>query len=61
MTIECFEREQIDDACIKEGQHRYAQSYNTPFLTNSLIEVQYADFQEVQEALAPVYDSGLNL
>jgi hypothetical protein len=23
--------------------------------------VQYADFQEAQEALAPVYDSGLNL
>jgi hypothetical protein len=24
-------------------------------------DVQYADFQEAQEALAPVYDSGLNL
>ena len=27
----------------------------------STMEVQYADFQEAQEALAPVYDSGLNL
>jgi hypothetical protein len=37
-TIECFYRSQIEDACISEGQTRYSQSHNTPFLTTPTIE-----------------------
>jgi hypothetical protein len=36
--IECFDRSQIDDACISEGQNRYYQSHDTPFLTTPPIE-----------------------
>jgi hypothetical protein len=36
--IECFDRSQIDDACISEGKNQYSQSHDTPFLTTPLIE-----------------------
>jgi hypothetical protein len=36
--IECFDRSQIDDACISKGQNRHSQSHDTPFLTTPLIE-----------------------
>jgi hypothetical protein len=33
LTVECFDRAEIDDACIQEGRKRYSQSHDTPFLT----------------------------
>lgn len=34
--IECLSRAAIEDACKKEGQHRFSQAANTPFLQGSL-------------------------
>lgn len=36
-TIECLSREEIEDACIAEGQRRFTQAKNTPFLQGSLL------------------------
>lgn len=36
--IECLSRENIEQACIKEGQRRFSQTQRTPFLRGSLLQ-----------------------
>ena len=36
--IECLSREEIENACIQEGQRRFTQAQNTPFLQGSLLQ-----------------------
>jgi hypothetical protein len=38
ITVECFQRTKIDEACIFEGKKRYSQSHSTPFLNTPLLE-----------------------
>jgi hypothetical protein len=37
-TMECLSRESIEMACIQEGQRRFTQAKNSPFLKGSLLE-----------------------
>ena len=37
-TVECLSREEIEQACVDEGQRRFTQAKHTPFLQGSLLQ-----------------------
>ena len=37
-TIECFSKQEVEDACIQENKARFTQNSDTPFLTSPLSE-----------------------
>ena len=38
ITVECLSRETIEQACVSEGQRRFTQASDTPFLRGSLLQ-----------------------
>jgi hypothetical protein len=55
---ECVNKDEIDQACIKEGYRRYAQAQDTPFLTAPLLnDFGFLDNQaNVQKVLDGTYE-----
>jgi hypothetical protein len=58
ITVECFERSKIEEACITEGKKRYSQSHSFPFLNTPLLkDFGYLGNQDnVNAILAGTYD-----
>jgi hypothetical protein len=57
LIIHCFDREEINDACIQEDRQWYSQSHTTPFLVTPLLEEFgfFGNQEQIQAVLDGTY------